>query len=77
MFGSPGFGNAHPTRELTGAIRTTIIINAAGRCMRATGTMKTTAIIMIAITIVANLEQSGFAKRRAPRRALFFASMHN
>lgn len=58
MSGSQGFGNSHPTQELTGAIRTTTTISVAGRCMKAIGTTKTMAITTttatITITIVAN-----------------------
>jgi hypothetical protein len=59
MSGSLEFGNAHPMQELTGAIRTTTIISVAGRCMKAIGTMKTTAITTAMITIVANPAHSG------------------
>jgi len=54
MSGSPGFGNGHPIREPTGAIRTTTATNKAGRCMKGTGTTKTTAIttIMVITTMV-------------------------
>jgi hypothetical protein len=41
MYGSPGFGNGHPTREPTGVIRTTTILTVAGRCTEAIGTAKT------------------------------------
>jgi hypothetical protein len=49
MSGSLEFGNGRPTRELTGAIRTTTTISGAGRCMRAIGTTKTMAIITTTI----------------------------
>jgi len=61
MCGFQGFGSGHLMRELTGAIRTTTIISVAGRCMKAIGTMKTTAITMttVMITIVADCKPSG------------------
>lgn len=52
MSGSRGFGNGRPTRELTGAIRTTTIMSVAGRCMKAIGTTKTMGITMTTVVVM-------------------------
>src|ERR1700754_2234599 len=68
-------GSGRPTRELTGAIRTTTIINVGGRCMKAIGTTKimaiTTTTVTIAITVAANPRTPRFADKEPSPGSLF------
>jgi hypothetical protein len=49
--GSPGAGTGHHMREHIGTILTTITTGKAGRCMKATGTMRTTIEVADRMTI--------------------------